>query len=519
MKRSVKRAVRRFTAPTWRSAVLPALLYATVLIQGSVANAVPLGSYNVKPTEVSFSGISSGGYMAVQFGVAWSSIVKGVGPVASGPYYCAMGSSTRATDVCPYGTPDIAPLIAQTNSWASSGAIDPTSNMAAQKFFLFNGYNDGVVKATSNNQLYNYYANYTSKANIYYKNNLRAAHSHVTANYGQACDVTGGSFVNNCGYDAAGSILQFVTGALNPKATGTLSGKLIQFDQTDFVSSPKSISMDTKGYAYVPATCAAQQPCQVHVALHGCSMQASLIGDAYYAHGGYNEWADTNHIIVLYPQTIASSIMPLNPLGCWDIWGYNDSNYANKYGLQIKTLKAMIDRVTANYDDHSIAPTGTFSAPANVAVIDSSATKVELVWKAVAGASGYNVYRGTCAGCAMSKLNSTPSKGASYADNGLTASKTYYYTVRAVNSAGVESADSTVVSRATAATPPFCDPYFSSNYMHWQANRAYVPWYNAYIILANGSGDYLGVTGPLAVTTGTLARQTSAGYFRLGVCP
>jgi hypothetical protein len=29
----------------------------------------------------------------VQFGVAWSSIVKGVGVIAGGPYYCAQGSA------------------------------------------------------------------------------------------------------------------------------------------------------------------------------------------------------------------------------------------------------------------------------------------------------------------------------------------------------------------------------------------------------------------------------------------
>ena len=37
--------------------------------------------------------ISSGAFMAVQFGFAWSSVVKGVGVVAGGPFYCAQASA------------------------------------------------------------------------------------------------------------------------------------------------------------------------------------------------------------------------------------------------------------------------------------------------------------------------------------------------------------------------------------------------------------------------------------------
>ena len=38
------------------------------------------------------SGVSSGAYMAVQFHVAHSARVLGVGVIAGGPYYCAQGS-------------------------------------------------------------------------------------------------------------------------------------------------------------------------------------------------------------------------------------------------------------------------------------------------------------------------------------------------------------------------------------------------------------------------------------------
>jgi poly(3-hydroxybutyrate) depolymerase len=97
------------------------------------------------------------------------------------------------------------------------------------------------------------------------------------------------------------------------------------FEQREFTlpASPASYSLAETGYAYLPASCAALEPCRVHVALHGCKQNYDAIGDRYIQHAGYNEWADTNHLIILYPQTIAGDPVtnfgtPLNPYGCWD---------------------------------------------------------------------------------------------------------------------------------------------------------------------------------------------------------
>lgn len=49
-----------------------------------------LGTYNVDPSSVSISGFSSGGFMTVQLGVAYSNIFNvGFGVFAGGPYDCA----------------------------------------------------------------------------------------------------------------------------------------------------------------------------------------------------------------------------------------------------------------------------------------------------------------------------------------------------------------------------------------------------------------------------------------------
>src|SRR5437764_14467225 len=91
----------------WGAWLVPAL---------AQSGAPPLGAYNADIKESSISGISSGAFMAVQFGVSWSSVVKGVGVIAGGPYYCAQGTATdalsgnlgpdlRATGPCMKGPP------------------------------------------------------------------------------------------------------------------------------------------------------------------------------------------------------------------------------------------------------------------------------------------------------------------------------------------------------------------------------------------------------------------------------
>ncbi|MEM5454993.1 hypothetical protein VSR69_09150 [Paraburkholderia phytofirmans] len=67
------------------------------------------------------------------------------------------------------------------------------------------------------------------------------------------------------------------------------------------------------------------------------------------AESGINEWADTNKLVVVYPDTIASSALgPTNPHACFDWWGYSNQygpNYALKKGLQMSVLYAMVQRV------------------------------------------------------------------------------------------------------------------------------------------------------------------------------
>lgn len=60
------------------------------------ALATALNPYNVDPSSVSVSGLSAGGFMSVQLGVAYSDIFKvGFGVFAGGPYDCARNQYVR----------------------------------------------------------------------------------------------------------------------------------------------------------------------------------------------------------------------------------------------------------------------------------------------------------------------------------------------------------------------------------------------------------------------------------------
>src|SRR5271165_1571168 len=409
----------------------------------------PLGAYNADLNESSISGISSGAFMTVQFATAWSGTIKGVGVVAGGPYYCAqntaiggltgnIGAILAATGPCMVGPPPaLEPLIKQTDDWARSRDIDDTHRIASQKIYVFDGYNDAVVNRTvtdATNRFYLHYLSDRNRGNLFYQTAIGAGHSQVTLSYGLECSDNKDYFIDRCNYDQAGIILQHIYGALQSRNDDKPSGELLAFDQREFTlpASPASYSLAETGYLYVPQSCAALEPCRVHIALHGCNQNHDAIGDRYIRHAGYNAWADTNHLIILYPQTIAGDPVtnfgtPLNPYGCWDWWGYTDANYAVKAGPQIATIKAMIERLTRGHVSTRAARATDSTAPKGLMVNDTSDTAVALAWTPLPGAQTYTAYRASTADQSFSAIGRV--SGPSFGDGGLSPATTYSYKV------------------------------------------------------------------------------------------
>ncbi len=300
----------------------------------------------VDVSQTSTSGLSSGAYMAVQLHVAWSSIMKGVGVFAGGPFDCAEGAISNALGRCMSSSAplDAAPFVARTKRWSQAGLVDPTAALAAQRVFLFSGADDRTVNPAVMDGLRDYYlgVGVDPSALVFERRRPATGHTMPTVDEGVACASTASPYIGACGYDGAGEALEAIYGPLEPRVERA-AGTFLELAQADFIASPKSHSLAETAYAYVPAACASGETCRIHVAFHGCQQSVSKIGDAFYKRAGYNEWADGNHLVVLYPQTIATS--GSNPNGCWDWWGYDSPDYAKKTGPQIAMVRAMIARL------------------------------------------------------------------------------------------------------------------------------------------------------------------------------
>lgn len=301
-----------------------------------------LRTYDIDPLATSASGLSSGAFMAVQFHVAFSASMKGVAAFAGGPFACAQGSVAKATGQCMSSSSklDATPFVNATRSYAQRGAVDPVDGLANQNVFLFGGADDRTVAPAVMDSLADYYEAFVTSGRVVYERKRPATgHTMPTTSHGVNCADTASPYLGRCNYDGAGAALRAIYGALEPPAT-TLSGETLELRQGDFIANPRAHSLAETGYAYVPKSCSDGERCRIHVAFHGCVQAAEKVGSAFYALAGYNEWADTNHIVVLYPQTVSKSG---NPNGCWDWWGYDGADYATRTGSQMATVKRMVD--------------------------------------------------------------------------------------------------------------------------------------------------------------------------------
>lgn len=346
------------------AAALSCALFAGSAPAQDGAGALP--KLGADPDSTTVSGISSGGFMAAQLATAYSSQITGVAVVAGGPFYCAhtyaaLASLENATGTCmtplsPAVAADGAISWANAARFAAAGRIDATANLKRQRVYASSGANDNTVRPIVTDQVPKYYQLAGAPAaNIRYVRSDKAGHAFATSNPDdQDCATTGSPYINNCGYRQADDLLRHLHPERGAAASGGApSGRLIRFDQKEFVQGTRS-SMDDVAWVYVPAACTQREPgargCAVHIAFHGCRQGASEIGARFYRDVGYNAFADANRLIVLYPQAHVSKGIPFNPRGCWDFWGYSNDGadvaaFATRSAPQMAAVMAMVARL------------------------------------------------------------------------------------------------------------------------------------------------------------------------------
>lgn len=313
------------------------------------------------------SGISSGAYMAGQFQMAHARIVTGAAIIAGGPYGCAesvfsgmvvgpaaqMLNATKAVAGCMqnamamWGVPNVPDLVEKARERAEAGTIDATAEAITDRVYLFSGTKDRTVVPGIVASAAEFYRRLgVPEASIRFVSDMPAGHAFVTAADGAACSTTGEPFIVDCDYDQAEALLTHLIGPLAAPSAAP-AGRFVVFDQSSFAA--EDAEMAAQGAVYVPEACRAGG-CRVHVAFHGCVQNRETVGDAFIEETGFARWADTNRLVVLFPQVAASGD---NPQGCWDWWGYTGPQFLTRDAPQIRAVKAMLTRLAQSPEGRS----------------------------------------------------------------------------------------------------------------------------------------------------------------------
>lgn len=274
--------------------------------------------------------------MAVQMHVANSASIRGAGVFAAGPYWCSKGDVTTAVTTCMstgVGV-DIEGIKTQISNYERSSYIDNSSNLKDSKVFLFSGSADKIVNRKVVMETENFYKEYSADVKTQF--NLYVAHTMPTKDYGSNCASSEKPFIGRCNYEGAFYTLSHLFDG-KIKSGSAKYNKANVFEVTqDTVGT----NMGPKAYVYAPKACQESGAnCPLHVVFHGCQQTIADIDMQYVEKTGYNEVAENNNLVILYPQAVASAV---NPMGCWDWWGYTTSSFANKNGPQIKAVNKLI---------------------------------------------------------------------------------------------------------------------------------------------------------------------------------
>lgn len=352
------------------------------------------------PDKVSISGISSGAAMAVQYAVAHSRTVTGVGAIAGPGWGCAQGRISQAVNACMCVRDAPPTTLHQARQFASAGAIDHLMSGKPQRLsraFVFHSPDDATVKAAAGEVGMAFLRDFIGQPPTVDRGNAsdgsdHAGHGILSPEGSDSCEagLHDSSYVRHCGgkdnaRDLLRALFPEVPFDLGQRVDDIPDSELQPFDQTPFIDEVTAASpyiapdtlwlyfwpyrsdrrdrldMATTGYLYVPPVCrTAGTRCGVHVALHGCKQDVK----AFARTTGYKHWAQLYRLIIVYPAvkqsdqpvsescaagavpTVADSawIQP-NPNGCWDWWGYLDGNDRTRYLTQAAPQMQVIERI------------------------------------------------------------------------------------------------------------------------------------------------------------------------------
>ena len=165
------------------------------VVAGDDLGALPFMGLN--SSYVTVSGLSSGGYFAVQMHVAYSATFGGVGVFAGGPFFCAglPPTSVAVAQTACMTNPELidVDLLTQiTRNTAATGTIDPLDGLHDAHVFVYSGSSDTVVHPDVVKKLAHYYGEFVTSPNrIEQVYDVPAEHGQPTQGYGNKCSCVG----------------------------------------------------------------------------------------------------------------------------------------------------------------------------------------------------------------------------------------------------------------------------------------------------------------------------------------
>jgi len=225
----------------------------------------------------------------------------------------------------------VAEFASRIRTAAEKGAVADTAKLADDRVWLFHGKQDSVVAAEVSKAAADIYAEFLPAGQIRSVVDVESGHSFPTRGRGSACSEYKPPYVSDCDYDAAGEMLQYLYPGLEAPGSETD----LKLQETSLPGAAEA-GMSDVAYLFVPPACdGGGSACPLHLVLHGCAQSAVSVGTDFIEQSGYLPWAARNGIVLAFPQVTPSAV---NPLGCWDWWGYAGPDYLWRSGKQMKVL-------------------------------------------------------------------------------------------------------------------------------------------------------------------------------------
>ncbi|CAE8615272.1 unnamed protein product [Polarella glacialis] len=327
------------------------------------------------PARISVGGLSSGADFAVQFQVAFSETVTGAAIFAGQPYRCAtqrfptdilvaLSPEVPVCEGCPAGKTleydhckhnasvvEVQLLKTVAQNYASQGLIDNITHLERARVYFYRGTKDNHYGQGSVAKTRDFFAEFVPASQLLLKNDIPSGHAYpLPGSSPWPCGtwpVIDLPF-QNCDYDGPGAALQHIYGGvLAPPAGEASLSALKWFDQEPFYGDEDITGLARWGLVYVPTSCesASNRACDLFVSFHGCGFTVPGTFELLVTELNFNAWAETNHIVVLYPHLASHGSTTEQQDGCWNVYGQTGDTYATRDAPQMRAARQMVEQV------------------------------------------------------------------------------------------------------------------------------------------------------------------------------